>query len=360
MTYRPESTPAVDWARRAAIAAGALIITIAIIAGFVLTAHTLALLFAAVIIGEAVDPIVERLARRMPKGLAVILLFLALIAVLSALVWFISPQVTEQGQELVDALPKSSEEAQQRLEELGISADTDVWTVIQDNVGQFTGALVSIPVAIVSSLAEVVLITFMAAYWLLARGPLWDFFRSLVPGDRRDSVDHVLNSMSQTVGGYVRGVGVGALIIGVCVYIGLLVIGVPYAAVLAILAAFGEVIPIVGPIITAVPAVIIAFLETPTLALIVIVFYLVLQQIESNLIVPNVMSQQADIPPVLVIAAISAGGGIGGILGAIIAIPLVGAIRVLILQVAAPGIRHWTGADAPADNDEKEHAAAAE
>jgi predicted PurR-regulated permease PerM len=115
---------------------------------------------------------------------------------------------------------------------------------------------------------------------------------------------------------------------------------VDYALVLALVAAFGEFLPILA----AVPAVLVALFDSPVQAVIVAVFYLVLQQIESNIIMPNVMSNQADVPPLLTIVAISAGGTIGGILGALIAIPLAGVLKVMVTQVAAPAIRRWTGA----------------
>lgn len=348
MTPGSDSAHVVWWMRRATIAAGAATLAVAIIAGFWLTAHTLALFFTAVVIGEAVAPLVDRLARWMPKGLAVLLLYLTLVALIGMMIWLITPAITEQGQQLIDALPTSSEEAEQQLEEIGVNTDTDIWTTVQDNIGRLTQGLISIPLQIVSSVAEIVLISFMSAYWLLARHSLADFLCSLVPDAKKPSMERILSSLSTTVGGYVRGVGIGAVIIGVGAFVGLTVLGVQYAVMLAIIAAFGEVIPIIGPIVTSVPAVVVAFLDSPTLALAVLIFYLVLQQVESNLIVPNVMSSQADIPPVLVIAAISAGGGIGGILGAVIAIPIVGALRILILEIAAPGIRHWTGASEPA------------
>lgn len=343
-----EPTPAVIWMRRATVAAGAAVLAIAIVAGFWFTGHTLALLFAAIVVGEAVTPLVDRLSRWMPRGLVVLLLYLALVALLALAIWFIAPRIVEQGQQLISDLPSSSEEAEESLAEIGVDTDADIWTTVQDNIGRFTTVLVSIPIRVVSSVAEIVLISFMSAYWLVARDPLRSFLTSLVPDEKKPGMNRVMTSMSATVGGYVRGVGIGAVIVGVGAYIGLAVLGVQFAAILAVLAAFGEVIPIVGPIVTAIPAIVVAFLDSPTLALLVAIYYLVLQQVESNLIVPNVMSSQADIPPILVIAAISAGGGIGGILGAVIAIPLVGIIRVLILQIAAPGIRNWTGAEEPA------------
>jgi putative heme transporter len=334
------------WARHAIIGAGALVLAVAFLVLFMQTAQTLALLFAAIVIGEALSPVVDRLERWMPRGVAVAAVYAGLVIVVGGMLWFITPRIADQSRQLVEDLPGITGDIRGFLEDNGLGTDSDLWSLAQDNIGRVTGALVSVPMSVVTSVTQIVLIIFMSIYWLIARESLRTFLRSLVPDDRQPTLDGVLGSLSGTVGGYVRGIAIGAVIIGISVYAGLTVMGVQFAAVLAILAAFGEVIPILGPIVAAIPAVIIAFFQSPGLALAVIIFYVVLQQIESNVIVPNVMSSQVSIPPILVIIATAAGGSIGGVLGAIIAIPIVGAVKVLIVEVAAPGIRRWTGATA--------------
>ena len=140
-----------------------------------------------------------------------------------------------------------------------------------------------------------------------------------------------------------RGEVLSGIVVGALAYAGLVIIGVPFALVLALLATVGELVPVVGPIAAAVPAVIIAFLEGPTQGIMVVVFYGVLQQVESNIILPNVMRHQAHLPPLLTILALFAGAEIGGVLGAILAVPLAGALKVLVLRLVVPAVRGWTG-----------------
>jgi predicted PurR-regulated permease PerM len=107
-----------------------------------------------------------------------------------------------------------------------------------------------------------------------------------------------------------------------------------------------EAVPVVGAIIAAIPILIVAVLQSPTTAVIALIFILLLQQVQGNIITPRIMKEQADVPQFLVPIAILAGSGIGGVLGAIIAVPMVAALRVLLMRVIAPLIRRYTGAEA--------------
>lgn len=202
---------------------------------------------------------------------------------------------------------------------------------------------------LLSASLEIVLILGMSAY-LVAAGPaLYRFALSLLPAHRRDHAAEVLQQMGQTMGGYVRGVVLDGFIVAVIVYVGLRIIGLDYPLVLAIVAFLGELIPVLGPLLAGIPAVGIALFHSWELALIVFLFYFVVQQIESYVILPNIMSKQADIPPLLTLFALLAGGALGGIFWALLALPLSGALRVFVLLVVAPAIRRWTGADPMGD-----------
>lgn len=340
--------------RMAAVFAAAAILAVIALEFISLTAQSIALLFIAIVLGEAISPIVTFMARIMPRGVAVALIFLSFIGAIAGLGYYLAPQITQQTTEFIEQLPGFIEEASEAVEEASEvveeapvnSSGNDVWQGIQDNFGDFATALTSVPVMIFTSVAQVVVMTFMAVYWTISRRAVREFIESLAPDSSKENVRAVLVELSRTVGGYVRGTGIGALAVGAAVYVGLSLMGVNYPLILAIFAAFGELIPILGPNLAAIPAIIIAFLDSWQLALAVVIFYLVLQQVESNVLVPLVMKNQADIPPLLVIISVSFGGAIAGILGAIIAIPAAGALRVIVLRVVAPAIRRWSGADA--------------
>lgn len=340
------------WIKIAAIFFVGTIITVTVLQFLSLTWNSIALLFIAIVIGEAVSPIVNFLAKVMPRGAAVGLIFLAFIGSVAGLGYYLAPQITEQTKNLVEQLPGFIDQAADAVDEASNAVDDSpgeasgdgVWQGIQNNLGDFTTMLVSVPMTIFNSLLQVVIMSFMAAYWTVTRRSVREFIESLASDSAKPKVRQILVELSNTVGGYVRGTGIGALTVGTIVFVGLSLMGVNYPLIMAIFAAFGELIPILGPNLAAIPAIIVAFVESWQLALAVVVFYLILQQVESNLLVPLIMRNQADIPPLLVIISVSFGGAVAGILGAIIAIPAAGAMRVIVLRVVAPGIRRWTGA----------------
>lgn len=342
---RSDPAPSAAWWRGAVIGAGALVLALGLVIFIWLTARTLALLFVAIAIAEALSPLVEHMERRMPRVLAVGLIYGVLFCVTGGIGWFLIPQIVQQAERIAEEAPLLIERGQDLINQWDPGGEGRITTAIEGSLDQFTDILVTIPFAIMSSLAQILLVLFMSAYWLLSSSSLRSFVQSLVPQRHRTTMDDTLDALSGTVGGYVRGELISALIIGVLSYAGLLIIGVDYPLVLAVLAAIGELIPVVGPLISAVPAVLVGFMESPTQGAIVLVFYIVLQQIESNIVLPNVMDSQADVPQLLALVALFAGAGIAGLLGAIVAIPLAGALKVLVVQLIAPAVSRWSGTD---------------
>ena len=305
-----------------------------------LVSRPLALLLAAIVIAVTLAPAVAWLERRLPRALAIGLVYLLLLLILGLVGWLVVPLVLDQARTLATNVPALIERARGWLDRFDRL----------DQVG-LIGTLVALPLAIVSSATELLLVLAMSAYWLLAMPALRRFALSLFPTRHHERADTTLGAMGSTMGGYVRSVLIDSAIIGALVYAGLGVIGVEYPLVLALIAGLSEVVPIVGPILGAIPAVGIALLDSPTQALIVLAFFVVVQQVESNLLTPYIMRRQTDIPPILTLFALIAGSAVGGILYALIAIPLAGALRVLVLRVVAPAVRGWSGAGKAAEGE---------
>jgi predicted PurR-regulated permease PerM len=317
-------------------------------------ARPLGLLLAAVVVALALAPVVDWLARRMPRIPAVLIVYFALLAIVGAIGWAVIPPLVEQASMLVANAPALVEQGQgilDRLDAAEISED-HIATATENLLATVGGYLVSLPMQIVSAALELTLIVGMSAYLIVTGPSLYGFILSLFPAHRRAEADSVMREMGQTMGGYVRGVVLDGLFVAVVVYIGLLVLGVPYPLVLAIIAFLGELIPVLGPFIAGVPAVGIALLDSIFLALLVFGFYFIVQQIESYIVLPHIMQRQAHIPPLLTMFALFAGGAVGGLFGALLAIPVSGALRVFVIRVVAPAIRRWTGAEDYVFDDE--------
>jgi len=340
------------------IAIGALIVLVGLSLSqfLVLVIRPLALLFAAIIIAEALSPLVDLISRKVPRSLAIVMPYLCVLALISGIGWLIYPTLVSEAERLVERGPELVSQVQEWVNRWDPTGDGRITELATSRLGSAAGVLTSLPFTIVSSVVEVVLVIVMSIYWLFAKPGLREFFLSLFPSSRRDSAGSVLEEIGQTIGGYVRAELLTAILIGLITWVGLSLIGVQYALVLALVAAVGELIPVIGPIVSAVPAIAVALLDSPLQALLVLGFFLVLQQVESNILLPNIMHRQAHIPPLLAIFSLFVGGTIGGILGALVAIPLAGALKVITIRVLAPAIRNWSGADRSSDDIAHEEA----
>lgn len=307
-------------------------------------ARPLGFLIIAVAIAEALAPIVARLQRAMPRGLAIALVFLALAGVAAGLAWLVVPPLVAQGADLVVRAPQFGTFAQRLVKEghaaLGAQLDA-LLAAITRTVGAFLFAL---PLEAFAAIVNLVLVGFLSVYWLIGAPGLERFALTLLPVERRSAGARLLEEMGQAMGGYVRGTAINSALMGVLAGGGLAIIGVRYPIVLGTVTMLLEPLPVVGPVLAAVPVVLVALLDSPNKALLALGLYVVLQQIEGQILTPNIMRRQTDIPQTLVIFAILAGGAVGGLLGVVVSIPLVAALRVFVLEVVVPVVRRWTGA----------------
>jgi len=357
----PQTTaPTIAWWRGAAIAGIALAMALGGLVLLWLLARPLTLLLIAIVIAQVLAPIVGRLERWLPRGIAIVLVYLALVLVVGGIGAVVMPPLVSEGQSLVLNAPDLVARSREWLRGIDPESAARVSAAAQTAIDRFSDVLLSLPFTLFSSIIDVILVIFMSIYWLIATPALSQFALSLFPPRYRRRANDVMDAMGQTMGGYVRATAINGVIIGVMTYVGLLVIGVQYTLVLAVLAGLGEFLPVVGPIFAAIPAIAIAVIDSPQQAIIVTIFFIALQQLESNLLVPFIMRQQADVPPLLSLFALLAGSALGGLLGAIIAIPLAGALRVLVVQVLAPAEREWSGAESQGGRDGPESVQAEE
>ncbi len=333
-----------SWKSSAVLALG-IIFSISLLAAFVLLARPVALFFLAFCIAAALTPLVKLFATRLPRTPSVLLTYLLLVLAFVLLVLLVLPTFFTQFRELRDRLPELLEQGKQFLADNSIT-DEQI-NSIASQATSIIPNLIAAPTVFFSGLLEVVLVLIVSLYLLLDAPKVRDFLLSLVRNDKRDFVEALGKEIVQVAGGYVRGVGLGMILVGTVTSIGLALIGLPFALVLGILAGLLEVLPTIGTLIAAVPIIAIGFLQSPTTGVITAIFVLIVQQLQGNLISPMIMKSQAEVPRFLVPLAVVAGGAIGGILGALIAVPIVAVVRVLTLRVIAPFIREKSGVIAP-------------
>ena len=345
------SYPRLWWLLMTAMAV-ALVFGLGMLEVIRLLARPLALLIFALTLAAALAPVVSWLERRMPRVLGIILTYLVVLVLLGALIWAVIPALVEQVQDLGGRIPDLSERARQLLNRWGGNLPGESFTnaVISQLSSQLSSlgpALLRLPLTVTSILSGILLILFISFYLLVEVSRIQKFILSLYPERQRARVNNLIVEMGQAMGGYFRGVVINGAIVGFVTFLGLLIIGVDFALVFGVLAGLLELIPIAGPVIATVIVVGLTLLQSPGLALAALIFMVVLQQVENNVLVPHIMRSQTEVSPLLSIMAIFAGGAIGGLLGALIAIPVVAALRVLVREVIAPAIRRQTGAEQP-------------
>ncbi|TVR71104.1 MAG: AI-2E family transporter [Sphaerobacteraceae bacterium] len=337
-----------DW-RTIAASAAALAIAFAIVFIAWMILRPLAILLMSIILAETLEPLVQRFEQRMRRSFAVVLAYLSVVFGVILLALTVVPLVLTEVGDLTETIPEAVDDLTQWVDEQGWVSEDQLTEFFEGQMENGGGGFAEVPLMVVSGLAELTLAVFLSIYWLIGKPGARSLALSMVPPDRRDEAEEISAEVGSTVGGYIRGVVISGAILAVVAFIGLTLIGVDFALPLAMLMFFGELIPIIGPLAALVPAMIVAAFDSMTTLLLVIGLYLVVQFLESSVVYPQVMKRQASIPPILVIFALLAGGSVGGLIGALVAIPLAGAIRVLIIRLAVPRIQKRLGNNQPVE-----------
>lgn len=306
--------------------------TVLFISGFILLVwiilqilDILLLFFVGFIFMSALSPLVEKLASwKVPRVLAVILILLAVIAVIvGGVVFGVTPLVIQTS----SLFQKFSDMASWLLQ----SNHVDL-TMVQQELTKLSSQAIDITVGIFQNFISLVSVLVVTVYMLLDKEKLENYSTAFF-GIHQEKAKRILQMIEEKLGAWMRGQVILSFLIGVSVYIGLTILGIDGALPLAIIAAFLEVVPVIGPIISAIPAVMIALTISPMMAAVVVGLYVVIQQLEGHLLVPQVMKRAVGLNPLLVILAISVGGRLLGIGGALLAVPLAVVIQLLLQEV---------------------------
>jgi predicted PurR-regulated permease PerM len=273
----------------------------------------------------------------------VLLLYLVLLSLIALVGSIAIPPLLLEVEDLLGRLPTDSSELQELLSELPhlfplLPADAALTLADQLRLaaGQVTALLgqallvVRFAIGIVSGTLNGLLTLILALYLTSDAERISSYLIGMLPVERQAQGRRVAERIGQRLGGWVRGQLLLSLIIGLLTLTGLSVIGVRYALLLAIIAAIGEAVPMIGPIVSAVPALLIAALQSPGQLAATLVLYVVIQQLENNLIVPRVMSRAVELHPLAVMVALLSGGELMGITGAILSVPVTAALSVVL------------------------------
>ena len=295
------------------------------------------------ILAEAMRPWLRWMERRrVPRSLALLLILLLVGTVLALLVVTVIPPAAVQIDQFIAALPALLERLRGLLEGAEVRADLLELVLegartaggeLLGRVPSLVSRVISVPVGVFSAVFGAVTVVLLAVFWLSATERLDHSVVARMAPDQRLRVRRLSRAVSQRLGGWARGQLLLMLAIGLVSFLVLLALGVDYPVPLAIWAGLTEIIPLLGPILGAVPAVLVALADDPVKALAVGLAYLLIQQVEGNFLVPKVMERVVGLHSYLVLASVLIGGALLGILGVLLAVPVAATVDALITEL---------------------------
>lgn len=295
--------------------------------------NIVALVLFAVVIASAVEPAARWFTRfRIPHVLGVLLVYIIAFAILAGAFSIVIPQLfAELSQFSAEGLIRNASGAVFTFlpRELPISlsqALEQFITGIQGAAGIFTGGFIEATTTVFGGALSFVLIIVLSFYLSVQKDGVEDFLRIVIPREYETYVIDLWSRARKKIGWWLRSQILLGLLIGVLVYIGLAILRVKLALSLAVLAAIFELIPVFGPVLAAIPAVIIGFFQSPTIGLGILIFYFIVQQFENHLLVPLVFRKAVGVPPIVVVVSLIIGGQLGGVFGLLLAVPVAAAL----------------------------------
>ena len=293
------------------------------------------LVFLSIVVAAALNPAIARLVQwRVQRSLAVVSVYLCVLGILGVAIYLIVPPF---GQQLNDFFQNSSAYLAQLYQffdylnahHIAVNKEVLISQVGSEFSASFSGIFTT-TVSVVSGLISFVIFFFLSLYLSLEEKGIETFFLAVTPNEHHDSLRRLTSRMQTKISHWMVGQFLVMLTVFLMYWIGLTILGVPYALLIALAGGFLEIVPYVGPVMAAVPAVLVASAVTPWLGFLTLLFYTVSHQLEGHIITPQIMKRAVGLNPVVVIIALLIGGKLGGILGVILAVPLATVLSVFL------------------------------
>ena len=281
-------------------------------------------IFMAFILMSGFAPLVDWLVKKgLNKTVSVIITYLLSISFFAGILFFVIPPLISQTREFLPNLPIYVSWITGTFGNTsipGVSNDS-ITGILSSRLDSALSNVLTVALNAVSVFITFITVAVFSFYLLLERESIKQNIHIFFPHLSQQRVYSLAHKIEEKLGAWVRGEILLMVIIGVATYIGLTILGVEFALPLAVIAGLLEIVPIIGPVVSAIPAVLVAFVQSPVLAVGVVALYVLIQQLENNIIVPKLMEKAVGLSPLLIIFALLVGGSLFGLLGAIIAVP---------------------------------------
>lgn len=301
-------------------------------------------------------PLVSLLEKRkVPRWIAIIAAYLAMILIVYGLIRIVGPIINTQLENFINNLPamistitewiKYVQENRSMfpdfIQDAFLTASEEIETRIQNNVGNIANVIADSILGIfgviggfINTIFLLVLVPFILFYMLKDGHRFADSVTVFFPKSKKDDILKILKEMDKTIAAYIQGQMLVSVIVGLLLYIGYLIIDLNYSLVLALFGMMTNVIPFLGPYIAVIPAIFVALFQDPFMVIYVAIIMLVAQQIEGNIISPNIMGKTLNLHPLTIIVLILAASNFVGILGVIFVIPAYSVLKVIVINIA--------------------------
>ncbi|MDQ6794107.1 MAG: AI-2E family transporter [Chloroflexota bacterium] len=329
----------VAWAVRGMGLAMGVAVVYALGALAIAAAGVLLLVFVAILFASALEPFVGWIRGHvgLGRGPTILLVYAAFLVLVVAMALIVVPAAIGQFNEILVELPPLVDRARHwaaTLQPAGLGASiralVDAASALLTPKPPDPNAVVRVGLTVVEAVVSLVTLLAIVYFWLVEHARLQRFVLAFLPGERRAGARDAWNEIENRLGLWVRGQLILMATMGIATGAAYFLLGVPSALLLGLIAALTEAIPIVGPLLGAVPALLVAATVSPQLALAVAVVYLVVQLVEGNILVPLVMRNTIGLSPFLVVVSLLIGGAAGGLLGALFAVPVAAATLVVL------------------------------
>ncbi len=301
-------------------------------------ADVLLMLFAAVIIGSALEPIANYLHRyRIPRTFSVAVIYILLLLILGGTGSLFIQPLTEQITQLAQTVPQVVHAVSDILvivpninREAVIASLQEGLMRVGENLANVSLNVVKQTQTFFSGLFTLLFVFVLAFYLVVEKDALKKFARLITPRHHLPYIEKSIDRAQRSIGRWVLAQLTLAVIVGTITGVGLSLLGIKYGLILGVLAGIMEIIPVIGPIIAAIPGVLVGVSQSWIFGLVTLVFYIVLQQVENHVLVPNIMRKAIGLNPLVTIIAILLGARLYGVVGVILSVPLATIVSIFL------------------------------
>ena len=296
----------------------------------------------AMIISYLLNPVVNLLSKRtIPRSIAVLLIYTLFLLSIVVIVINTLPLLEKQLREMAEHVPRWNEQIQYMIQEYNEHGrdwlPSSIQHAIEKSLDRVEQGLENAVTRLFDGIGNTInqlflafIVPFLAFYMLKDIDIFEKSLKNMIPKGKRREFFQLFHEIDQALGNYIRGQLLVCAAVGVLVYIGYSLIGLPYALILALIVGVFNIIPYLGPVFGLIPAVFVAFTISPKLVLAVILINLIVQMVEGNVLSPQIVGRTLHMHPLLIILALLVGGEIGGVMGLILAVPMFAVGKVIL------------------------------